>query len=92
MVRLGESVAVDGVCLTVVEPGGATSVPRARWFAETLDRTTLGRAQEPGDGVNLERARCGWAIGSEGHLVLRATWTPRARGPGETSDSDGDDG
>lgn len=51
---LGESVAVNGVCLTVakLEDNG-----RARFFAsaETLARTGLG-ALAPGSKVNLERA------------------------------------
>jgi riboflavin synthase len=50
----GESIAVDGACLTVeaFEPGEWFSVFLAR---ETLDRTTFDEVQE-GDGVNLERA------------------------------------
>ncbi len=51
--RAGDSLAVSGVCLTVValEPGrfGVEAVP------ETLSRTTLG-ALRAGDAVNLERA------------------------------------
>jgi riboflavin synthase len=51
---LGESIAVDGVCLTVaaLDPAG-----RARFFIspETLARTTLG-ALAVGRHVNLERA------------------------------------
>lgn len=52
-VRLGESIAVSGVCLTVVGFG-------ADWFeadasTETLALTTLG-ALEQGAAVNLERA------------------------------------
>ncbi len=63
--RPGESVAVDGVCLTVVEvAGGALAfdvVP------ETLRRTTLGE-RAPGARVNLEGAlRVGDALG--GHWV-----------------------
>jgi riboflavin synthase len=50
---LGASVAVSGVCLTVVgySPEGFV----ADVMAETLDRTTLGDL-EPGAAVNLERA------------------------------------
>jgi len=61
----GESVAVDGVCLTAVRKSG-------RWFEaivspETLARTTLG-LKAAGDRVNLERAlRLGDRLG--GHLV-----------------------
>lgn len=61
----GESVAVSGCCLTVVEVGpgwwSADVVP------ETLASTTLAE-REPGDLVNLERAaRLGDRLG--GHLV-----------------------
>lgn len=63
---VGASVAVNGVCLTVVErrPDGlAFDVG-----PETLARTALGRLRA-GDGVNLERPlRLGGALG--GHLVL----------------------
>jgi riboflavin synthase len=52
-VTLGDSISVNGCCLTVVS---ATS---KRWTAdvmqETLDKTSLTSAQA-GDGVNLERA------------------------------------
>jgi riboflavin synthase len=62
----GESVAVDGVCLTVVERRGNRFYADA--VAETLQRTTLGKAR-PGDHVNLERAlSLGDRLG--GHLVL----------------------
>jgi riboflavin synthase alpha subunit len=61
----GDSVAVDGVCLTVVVVAGTALsfdvVP------ETLKRTTLG-ARRPGDRVNVEAAlRAGDPLG--GHLV-----------------------
>lgn len=51
--RLGDSIAVNGTCLTVTELG-------PDWFmadvmAETLDRTNLGELG-PGSRVNLERA------------------------------------
>jgi riboflavin synthase len=62
---LGESVAVDGVCLTVqaLRPDGFD----ADASAETLARTTLGRLRV-GAEVNLERAlRAGARMG--GHLV-----------------------
>lgn len=62
---LGESIAVNGVCLTVVEAD-----PRTVSFQvgpETITRTSLGSLQT-GEGVNLERAlRVGDAIG--GHFV-----------------------
>lgn len=51
--RRGDSIAVNGVCLTVVAAaGGAFTVDVMR---ETLDRSALGRLQ-PGDRVNLEPA------------------------------------
>ncbi|RMH37255.1 MAG: riboflavin synthase [Deltaproteobacteria bacterium] len=63
---IGESVAVDGTCLTVTARGaGRFEVVAGN---ETLRRTTLGRLR-PGDRVNLERAlRLGDRLG--GHLVL----------------------
>lgn len=52
-VALGESIAVSGVCLTVVESDAGHFW--ADVSNETLARTTLGRMQV-GDPVNLERA------------------------------------
>jgi riboflavin synthase len=63
--RRGDSVAVDGVCLTVTARGRG-------WFEavvspETLSRTTIG-VRAAGDRVNLERpVRLGDRLG--GHLV-----------------------
>jgi riboflavin synthase len=51
--RDGESVAVDGVCLTVARRSGAGF--EADVVAETLSRTTLGRLRA-GDAVHLERS------------------------------------
>lgn len=48
----GDSIAVNGVCLTVVDLDGATF--SADVMAETLARSSLG-ALRPGDPVNLER-------------------------------------
>ncbi len=63
--RPGDSVAVDGVCLTVVRRAGRKFV--ADVVAETLKRTTLGDLRA-GDRVNLEPSlRVGDALG--GHLV-----------------------
>ncbi|HYA09359.1 MAG TPA: riboflavin synthase [Gaiellaceae bacterium] len=64
-VAVGDSVAVGGVCLTVVENAGGElsfdAVP------ETLSRTALGRLA-PGDDVNVEPAvRAGEPLG--GHLM-----------------------
>jgi riboflavin synthase len=61
----GDSIAVNGVCLTVVE--AADKVFTADVMAETLQRTTLG-ALAPGSSVNLERPlRFDGRLG--GHLV-----------------------
>jgi riboflavin synthase len=62
---LGESVSVDGACLTVARKGRGWFGVRA--IRTTLRRTRLG-ALEPGHRVNLERAlRVGDRLG--GHLV-----------------------
>jgi len=63
--RDGESVAVDGVCLTVARR--TKGAFEADAVAETLARTTLG-ALRAGDGVHLERSL---ALGDRlgGHLV-----------------------
>jgi riboflavin synthase len=62
----GASIAVDGVCLTAVEPSKDRFT--ADVSAETLARTTLGE-RKAGDRVNLERPL---ALGDRlgGHLVL----------------------
>lgn len=63
--RHGDSIAVNGVCLTVVEVDG--EVFTADVMGETLRRSALG-ALRPGDRVNLERAA---AVGGRlgGHVV-----------------------
>jgi riboflavin synthase len=62
----GESVAVQGVCLTVVAPDGEGF--SADLSPETLSRTTLGTLR-PGTKVNLERSlRLDGRVG--GHIVL----------------------
>lgn len=63
--RVGDSIAVNGVCLTAVElfAGGF----RADVSAETLRCTTLGRLRN-GDAVNLEKALT-LATPLGGHLV-----------------------
>ncbi len=64
--EIGASVAVNGVCLTVVERGQDGLV--FEMGPETLTRTSLGTLR-PGGAVNLERPlRFGGALG--GHLVL----------------------
>lgn len=62
---LGESVAANGCCLTVVDR--AAGVCRFQAGPETLARTNLGSLR-PGDPINLERSlRFGDRLG--GHLV-----------------------
>jgi riboflavin synthase len=64
-VALGESIAVNGVCLTVTEILGGTFT--ADVMGETLSRSGLGTLA-PGDPVNLERSvRLADRMG--GHLV-----------------------
>ncbi|MGY1707310.1 riboflavin synthase [Geodermatophilus sp. SYSU D00697] len=54
-VALGDSIAVNGVCLTVTGVDGADGVWSTDVMAETLRRSSLG-ALANGDAVNLERA------------------------------------
>ncbi|PLX98061.1 MAG: riboflavin synthase, partial [Desulfuromonas sp.] len=64
-VKVGDSIAVNGACLTVVSSQGQTFAADAS--PETLERTTLGTSRN-GTRVNLERALCfGDRLG--GHLV-----------------------
>jgi len=64
--EIGESVAIDGACLTVVSWNGKTFC--ADVSEETLSRTNLVD-RKPGDKVNLERAlKVGDRLG--GHLVM----------------------
>ncbi|MBM6403761.1 riboflavin synthase [Phycicoccus sp. CSK15P-2] len=78
----GASIAVNGVCLTVVEHGdGAFTVDV---MEETLRRSSLG-ALTVGDPVNLERAMAASARFG-GHVVqghVDGTATVTAREPGE---------
>ena len=63
--QIGESVAVNGACLTLVEQRGETLVFDV--LRETFDKTAL-RDKAPGAPLNLERAlRLGDPLG--GHLV-----------------------
>ena len=79
---LGDSIAVNGCCLTVAERDGETFT--ADVMRETLDKTSLGDLS-PGDRVNLERAvtpqtRLG------GHIVqghVDGTGQVRSRTPSE---------
>lgn len=88
----GDSIAVNGVCLTVVESNeelaARTGEFSADVMAETLHRSSLGELK-PGSRVNLERAM---ALGARlgGHLVqghVDATGKLLSREPG---DLDGD--
>lgn len=64
--EMGESVAVNGACLTVVEAG--RGIYAMDISEETLARTNLGLLK-PGDMVNLEGSlRVGDSL--DGHLVL----------------------
>lgn len=64
-VKHGDSIAVNGVCLTVVDFGGGAFT--ADVMAETLNRSSLG-ALDVGSRVNLERPMAlGGRLG--GHLV-----------------------
>ncbi len=63
--QIGESIAINGACLTLVEHQGKTAVFDV--LRETFDKTSL-RDKSPGAPLNLERAlRLGDALG--GHLV-----------------------
>lgn len=53
--RPGDSIAVDGACLTVVAADAGAGTFSVEVMGETLDRTTVG-GYEPGREVNLERA------------------------------------
>lgn len=62
---LGESVAIDGACMTVTRTEGRTFTFDAS--AESVRRTTLGLRRQ-GDAIHLERAmKLGDRVG--GHLV-----------------------
>jgi riboflavin synthase len=78
----GDSIAVNGVCLTVVELGDGSFT--ADVMAETLKRSSLG-ALRPGSRVNLERPMAlGGRLG--GHLVqghVDGTGTVLERTPAE---------
>lgn len=81
----GDSIAVNGVCLTVVEVEGGEFT--ADVIAETLSRSSLG-ALAAGSRVNLERAM---ALGArlDGHLVQghvdgTGTLSDRKETPGGT--------
>ncbi len=91
--RHGDSIAVNGVCLTVVDSPEQLAAESGEFsadvMAETLLRSSLG-VLRPGSRVNLERAM---ALGARlgGHLVqghVDATGALLSRSPGEL-DADG---
>ena len=64
-VQLGDSISINGACLTVAEKEGQTII--FDLSGETLEKTVLGELKE-GDSVNLERAlRLDDRLG--GHIV-----------------------
>lgn len=79
-VRVGDSVAVNGCCLTLVARDRDALVFQAG--PETLRRTNLGTVA-PGDRVNLERAlRVGDRLGGhfvQGHVDATAVLVERRR-------------
>jgi riboflavin synthase len=86
--REGQSIAVNGVCLTVLDTDAELAARPGEFsadvMAETLKRSSLG-ALVPGSKVNLERAM---ALGARlgGHLVqghVDGTATLLERSPGE---------
>ncbi|QKW18490.1 riboflavin synthase [Kitasatospora sp. NA04385] len=91
--RHGDSIAVNGVCLTVLDDNEQLADRAGEFSAdvmrETLRRSSLG-VLRPGSRVNLERAM---ALGARlgGHLVqghVDATGTLLSRAPGDL-DADG---
>jgi riboflavin synthase len=84
-VRIGDSIAVDGACLTVVAVKG----PELSFdvSAETLRVSTVGKFR-PGREVNLERAlKVGDRLGGHfvlGHVDAVGTVVSLRRAPGET--------
>ena len=82
--RVGDSVAVNGVCLTIVKSLGTAKSRRLAFdlSQETLDRTTLG-FWSPGRCVNVEPALRAGAV-SYTHLGIRArnSKQPDSRGSG----------
>lgn len=84
--RHGASVAVNGVCLTVVGASGARLSFDV--MAETLKRSVIGSLR-PGERVNLERAT---PLGArlDGHIVqghVDGTGVVLSRTPGDSWDS-----
>jgi riboflavin synthase len=82
-VKLGESVAVNGTCLTAIASHPSTATFDV--IPESLKRTNLGRVKR-GDGVNLERSlAAGGRFGGhfvQGHVdgTARVTAVTRSKG------------
>jgi riboflavin synthase len=66
--QVGESIALNGVCLTLLPEAHAPGVLAFDVSPETLAITTLGQLQ-PGDKVNLERAVLAGGTRLGGHYV-----------------------
>ena len=85
--RLGDSISVSGVCLTVTDVDAAAGTFAVELVPETLSRTSLAGVAE-GTRVNLERAvAVGGRLG--GHIVqghVDGVGTLRSRNPGARSD------
>jgi riboflavin synthase len=86
--RHGDSIAVNGVCLTVIDPAGSTAATfTVELVPETLARSSLSGVAR-GARVNLERALpAAGRLG--GHIVqghVDGVGTLVARTPGERSD------
>lgn len=80
--KIGDSIAVNGVCLTVTAIDRDNSCWRAHAVQETLNKTTLGTLS-PGTSLNLERSllphsRMGGHI-VQGHIDGTATLTEKTQ-------------
>jgi riboflavin synthase len=85
--KVGDSVCINGACLTVTKLSKKDSTAQFELVAETVRRTSLGSVR-PGDKVNIERSmKVGERL--EGHFVLghvdgTATILDRQETPSET--------
>ena len=81
--EIGASVAIDGVCMTVVHINENEAMFEA--IDETLERTTLGQIEE-GSYVNIERSlKFGDELGGHmisGHIMAKARITERVEREG----------
>jgi riboflavin synthase len=84
--RQGDSISVNGVCLTVRDQDPGAGVFVADVMPETLSRTTIGDLRT-GDPVNLERAATlGTRLGGhlvQGHVDAVGTVAERVAGEGQ---------